>query len=413
MKDGGRGAVGQAGRKRLRDVLIVAEVALAFVLLVGGGLMMRSFFRLLAVDTGLNATNVLTMGLPIAPERFPDPVALNAYLREIRTAVEAVPGVAETALSCAPPMQGSCYGMPMQVADRPIVDRANRNGGFYKIVSPSYFTTLGLRMTKGRALSDRDAKNTPRAIVINERLARREFDQQDPIGQRLLIQEIIPGKPQLGPEIAWEIVGVVHDEKVNGMVDDRSTGVYVSNEQSPAYFMTLDVRTHVDPLTLQKPIAAAIHRVGKDQAINDPRTLDQIKEQSLTPNRVQSQLLGVFAGTALLLAGIGIYGVISYTVAQRTHEIGVRAALGASAAHQLRLVAARALILTVTGLAIGLAGALGITRLMANILYGVGARDPLTMVTVAAVLSFVAIMASYIPARRATKVDPMIALRYQ
>jgi len=227
MKEGGRGSSGGASHKLLRDALIVAEVALAFVLLVGSGLMMRSFFRLLNVDAGLDSTNVLTIGIPIATERFPDPARLNQYLREIRTAVEAIPGVRETALSCAPPMQGTCYGMPMQVAGRPMADRANRQGGFYKVVSPSYFSTLGLRLARGRALSDRDVKSGPPVLVINERLAAREFPGQDPIGQRLLIQEIVPGRTALGAEIAWEIVGVVRDEKVQGMADDRSAGVYV------------------------------------------------------------------------------------------------------------------------------------------------------------------------------------------
>src|SRR5262249_12736553 len=152
-----------------------------------------------------------------------------------------------TAWSCAPPLQGACYGMPMQVANRPIVDRANRAGGFFKIVSPSYFSTLRLTIVKGRALSERDTRNSPPVLVINERLANREFPNQDPIGQRLLIQEIVPGKTELGNEVPWQIVGIVRDEKVNGIADQRSAGVYVSNEQSPAYFQTLNVRTSVDP----------------------------------------------------------------------------------------------------------------------------------------------------------------------
>jgi putative ABC transport system permease protein len=413
MKEGGRGSSGGASHKRLRDALIVAEVALAFVLLVGSGLMMRSFFRLMNVDAGLDSTNVLTIGMPIATERFPDPARLNQYLREVRTAVEAVPGVRETALSCAPPMQGTCYGMPMQVAGRPNTDRANRQGGFYKVVSPSYFTTLGLRLARGRALSDRDVKSAPPVLVINERLAAREFPGQDPVGQRLLIQEIIPGKTVLGPEIAWEIVGVVRDEKVQGMADDRSAGVYVSNEQSPVYFMTLSVRAQANPLLLQKSISAAIRSVNKDQALNDIRTVDQIKELSMASNRLQTTLLVVFGTTALVLAGIGIYGVISYSVVQRTHEIGIRAALGASRNSLLRMVLRRGLVLTGLGLALGLGGALGLTWLMATILYGVGARDPATLVSVAAVLAAVAVVACYVPARRATKVDPMVALHYE
>jgi putative ABC transport system permease protein len=411
MKDGGRGSTDPAGRKRLRDVLIVAEVAMAFILLVGSGLMMRSFFRLMNVETGIDASNVLTLGVPVTSQRFPDATRLNLYLREIRAAVDAVPGVAETAWSCAPPMQGACYGMPMQVASRAIVDRANRTGGFFKIVSPSYFSALRLKMIRGRPLSDRDTKDAPPVVVINERLAKREFGDKDPIGERLLIQEIVPGKTELGPEIPWEIVGVVRDEKVNGIADDRSTGVYVSNEQSPAYFQTLSVRTHLDPLALQKAITAVIHAVNKDQALTDIRTVDQIKERSLANNRLQSVLLGIFAAVALLLAGIGIYGVISYSVAQRTQEIGIRSALGASRAVLLQLVLGRGLMLTIIGLVLGVAGSLGLTRLMASLLYGVSARDPMTMALVATLLALVALLACYIPAERATRIDPLLALR--
>jgi predicted permease len=412
MKDGGRAATDRGSRKRLRDVLIVTEVALAFMLLVGSGLMMRSFFRLLNVDMGMDGGNVLTMGLPIATRRFPDPTRLNLYLREIRAAVDAVPGVRETAWSCAPPMQGACYGMPMLVAGRPMVDRANRSGGFFKVVSASYFSALKLKMARGRPLSDRDAKNTSPVLVINERLATREFPGQDPIGQRLLIQEIIPGQTGLGPEVSWQIVGVVHDEKVNGIADERSAGVYVSNEQSPVYFQTLNVRTGVDPTALQKAITTAVHSVNKDQALTDIRTVDQIKDLSMANNRLQSVLLGIFATVALALAGIGIYGVISYSVAQRTHEIGIRAALGATEGSLLQLILSRGVILTVIGLVIGIAGSLGLTRLMASLLYGVGARDPATMIVVGIVLALVAMTACYVPARRATTIDPLVALRY-
>ncbi len=410
-KDGGRGSTDRAGRKRLRDVLIVAEVAMAFILLVGSGLMMRSFFRLMNGETGIDASNVLTVGVPVTTQRFPDATPLNLYLREIRAAVDAVPGVAETAWSCAPPLQGACYGMPMQVAGRTIVDRANRPGGFFKIVSPSYFSALRLKIIRGRPLSDRDTREAPPVLVINERLARREFGDKDPIGERLLIQEIVPGKTELGPEIPWQIVGVVRDEKVNGIADDRSTGVYVSNEQSPAYFQTLSVRTNLDPLALQKAITVAIHAVNKDQALTDIRTVDQIKELSLANNRLQSVLLGIFATVALLLAGIGIYGVISYSVAQRTQEIGIRSALGASRGVLLQLVLSRGLMLTMIGLVIGVAGSWGLTRLMASLLYGVSARDPMTMGVVATLLAAVALLACYIPAERATRVDPLLALR--
>jgi putative ABC transport system permease protein len=413
MKDDSRGSSGSASRKRLRDTLIVVEVGLAFVLLVGSGLMMQSFFRLMNVDTGFDSANLLTMRLPTSTLQYPDPAQLNRYLREVRAAVEAVPGVRETALSCAPPMQGSCYGMPMQPANRPMVDLAKRDGGFYKVVSPSYFSTLGIKIIKGRALSDRDTANAPHVLVLNERLAKRYFEKEDPIGQRILIQQIIPGQTGLGPDISWEVVGVIRDEKIGGPADERSAGVYVSNEQTPVYGMILSVRAAVNPLTLQTPITAAIRSVNKDQAISDVRSVDQIKSQSMGGRRIPSVLLGIFGTVALVLAGIGIYGVISYSVAQRTREIGIRAALGASEGMLLRLVLNRGVLLTGIGLALGLAGALGLTRLMASMLFGVGARDPMTMVAVAIALASVALLASYVPARRATKVDPIVALRYE
>ena len=413
MKTSSRSMTSNASRKWFRDILIIAEVALAFILLAGSALMIRSFFRLLYVDPGLDPTNVLTLALPTAVKQFPDPARLNSYLREIQTAVEAVPGVRETALSCGTPMQGTCYGMPMQAANRPRVDVAKRDGGFYKIVTPSYFTTLRLQLVRGRLLSEHDTKNAPRVLVINERLAKRWFPNEDPIGQQILIQEIIPGQTQLGPDISWQIVGVVHNEKVGGMSDDRSAGVYVSNEQTPGYFMTLIIRSEVDPLPLQKAIAAAVHGVNKGQALADIRTLNQIKDQSMGDSRLASVLLGIFGILALLLSAIGIYGVISYSVAQRRQELGIRAALGASGSRLLGLVLKHGLILTAVGLAIGLGGALGLTRLMAALLYNLSARDPVTMVTVATVLVLVAAFACYVPARRATKVDPLVALRYE
>jgi putative ABC transport system permease protein len=375
--------------------------------------MMRTFFGLMNAESGFDATNTVTVGMPIPLQRFPDPQRLNAYLHEIRAAVEAVPGVMETALSCAPPMQGTCYGMPMQVAGRPMADVANRDGGFYKIVSPSYFTAMRLKLIKGRALSDRDTKGATPALVINDRLAKRFFPSEDPIGQHILIQEIVPGKTALGNDLSWEVVGVVASEKIGGPRDEQSAGVYVSNEQSPAYGMTLIVRAKLDPLTLPKAITAAIHSVGKDQALGDFRTVDQIREQALVGDRLQATLLGIFASVALLLAALGIYGVISYSVKQRTHELGIRAALGASEQNLLRLVLVRGLTLTGVGLAIGLAGSLAVTRQMKSLLFGIGAQDPTTMITVAVILSFVAITACYVPSRRATKADPMVALRYE
>jgi putative ABC transport system permease protein len=413
MKEEGRGSSGGAGRRRLRDSLIVAEIALAFMLLVVSGLMMRSFLGLLNIDAGFDSNNLLTMRLPATIEQFPEPEQMNRYLREVRTAVEAVPGVRETAYSCAAPMQGTCYGMPMQVASKPRVDVANRDGGFYKVVSPSYFSALGIKPIKGRLLADTDTSNSPPVLVMNERLANRYFPKEDPIGRRILIQKIVPGRTELGDDIAWEVVGVIGDEKIGGPEDVQSAGVYVSNEQTPVYGMVLNIRASVNPLTLQQPITAAIRSVNKDQAISDIRSVDQIRDQSMGGRRLVSVLLGTFATVALVLAGLGIYGVISYNVAQRTREMGIRAALGATERTLLRLILDRGVRLTLVGLAIGTGGAIALTRLMATLLFGVGARDPLTMVSVGVILAGVAIIASYVPARRATRVDPVVALRYE
>lgn len=415
MKEGGRGTGSGAGKQRLRSGLVVTEVALAFLLLAGSGLLIRSFFEMQKVDTGFNAENVITAGLPISDKRFPNPDNLNAYLREIVSNVQIIPGVREVALTSALPLEGWGYGMPFQIAGRPFVDRANRKPCFFKMVSPSYFTTLGMTLKKGRGLSERDRKGSPPVTVINETMARKYFPHEDPIGKRILIQQIVPGKTELGPEIPWEVVGIVKDEKVGNLDDTRddNPGVYVSNEQSPVFFQALVIRTAMDPAALRQNITRAVHQVNKDQALSDIKTLEQIKTESLASNRLNSIMLGGFAAVALLLSAIGIYGVISYSVVQRTHEIGIRAALGASRVDVVKMILKVGAVMAAAGLVLGFIGALALTRLLATLLFGVGARDPLTIAGVGVILAAVALIASYLPARRAAKVDPMICLRYE
>jgi len=413
MKEGGRGA-SSGGRHRVRGALVVTEMALAFVLLTGAGLLIRSFFQMQHVDTGFDSTNVLTAGLPIPDKRFPDPAQLNAYLRQIVSKVEAMPGVRDVALTSALPMQGWGYGMPFQRADKPMVDRANRRACFFKMVSPSYFRALGMKLRKGRPLGAHDAKGTPPVAVINETMVRLYFKDEDPVGKRILVQDIVPGKTQLGPEIPWEVVGVVADEMVTNVDNKRDNpGIYVSNQQSPVFYQALVVRVGIDPSGLKQALSRAIHEINKDQTLTDVKTLEQVKAESMASSRLQSMLLTVFAAIAVLLAAIGIYGVISYSVEQRTHEIGIRAALGASRSDLLRLILRGGMLLAGIGLVLGFGGALGLTRLLANLLFGVGERDPMTIGAAAAILTGVALVACYIPARRATKVDPMVALRYE
>jgi putative ABC transport system permease protein len=411
MKEGGRGASGDSGRRRLRSALVVVEVALAFELLAGGGLLIRSFFQMMNVPLGFDPTNVLTLRLPIASTRFGSSDQLSAYVREVTARVDAVPGVRGVAAADILPLSGFNNGMPFLIAGREVVDRANRAACGFKMIDASYFKVLGIQIIKGRGIAATDVKGAPPVAVINHSMATRFFKDEEPIGKRVLVQEIVPGSPQLGPEIPWEIVGVFADERAAGLDGTTRPAMYVPLEQSPSTAISMVVRSAIDPAALGRSVSQAIHAVDPNQTVTDIRTLDQIKSESAAPTRLRTGLLAIFAGLALTLSAIGIYGVISYTVAQRTHEIGVRAALGASSRDVMLLVLRNGLLLTAVGLALGMLGALGLTGLLRSLLIGVTARDPETLIAAASVLAFVAFLACYIPARRATKLDPLIALR--
>lgn len=412
MKQSGGGASAGRVRHRMRTTLVVTEVALAFVLLSGAGLLLRSFARLQNVDLGFDSTNVLTAELPIPQKRFTQPAALNAYLRELHDSIAALPGVREVSFTSAVPMRGWGYGMPFQIASKTIVDQANRPACFFKMVSPSYFRALGLKLIKGRALTERDTQGSPPVTVITESMRKKYFGGGDPIGERLLIQEIAFGKTGLGPEIPWEIVGVVADEKVGSLSDQEgSPGVYVTVDQSPQLYQSLVIRTASDPALLYQPIRHAVRKINPDQTLPEMKTLDQIKAESLGGNRLNTLLLGIFAAVALLLSAIGIYGVISYSVVQRTREMGIRTALGAPPGDILWLVLHHGMTTVVLGLLIGTAGIFALTHVLSSLLFGVGERDPLTLITVSVLLAAVAFLACYVPARRATKINPIVALR--
>jgi putative ABC transport system permease protein len=398
---------------RARAALFVAEVALAFVLLVAAGLLMRSSLNLLEVDPGFDATNVLTASLPIRRDQHANLIELNAYLASIAEAVKAVPGVRETAMTSALPLQGWGYGVPYAIAGRQVTGRTSRRAAFFKIVTPAYFDALRVKLLKGRLLTAADSSGAPPVAVINDTLAKREFRDEEPIGHRLLAPRLVPGSTGFGPDIAWEIVGVVANERINGLGDTISAGMYVSNLQSPTYTVNLIARADVPPESLQAAVQAAVARVSRDQAIGDVRTLADLVDQSMLGNRIAGTILTALAGMALLLAALGVYGVMSYTAVQRTHEMGIRRALGASAGQVRLLFLAAGMRLTLIGLAIGLAGALLTTRSMAAMLYGVEADDPLTIAVVAGLLAAVAGLACLLPASRMTKVDPMDVLRRQ
>ena len=262
-------------------------------------------------------------------------------------------------------------------------------------------------------MNGNDRMGAPRVVLINETLARREFPGEDPIGHRIHARELVPGKTGLGQEVAWEIVGVIASEKITGLGDETSAGMYVSNEQSPTYGIDLIVKADVPPLSLHRALRAAMDNVNRDQALSDVRPLEAIVEQSMIGNRVMSALFIAFASIALLLAAIGIYGVMAYTAAQRTREMGIRAALGASPRDLRALVLTDGMRLTLFGLAIGLGGTFGATRVLSSMLYGTGAHDGLTVFVAGAVLSAVAGLACFVPAWRIANVDPVEVLRNQ
>jgi putative ABC transport system permease protein len=412
MKEGSRGSAGDSRRRGLRHALVVVEFALAFVLLAGGTLLLRSFSRMLSEPLSVDDTRVLTMWLPVADDRFADPAALLAYQRAVVERVTAVPGVGGVATAGELPLRHWDRGVAFLIAGETNVDRANRNTAGFKVVGPSYFGVLGIPILRGRALSDRDVSRSTPVAVVNESFVRRYFPSGDPIGQHLLIPHIIPGRYQLGSDIQWEIVGVIANEHANSLdaSADRA-GIYVPLEQSPKPSVNLVLRTTVEPQTVSRAVVSAIHEVNRDQVVTNVATLDQLKRDTTASPRFGAALLGIFAALALVLSATGVYGVLSYAVAQRTREIGLRAALGASPRDVLRLVLRGGMTLTALGLAIGVAGALAVTRLLGSLVFGISPRDPLTLGASAVLLTMVALLACYLPARRAARIDPLLALR--
>jgi putative ABC transport system permease protein len=412
LKEGGRGAAGSAGRRFMRHALVVSEVALAFVLLVGAGLLIRSFNKLMNVNPGFDSTNVVTMDVPMIMEQDVDGPRVTIYMNSLLDRIKGVPGVQHAAMTSALPMQGWGFGMPFRLDGMPRGNDAERQPCYFKIVTPDYFKALGMSIRRGRALSAADAAGRPPVTVVNETFARRFLRGGEAIGRRVLVEQIITGRRELGPEIPWEVVGVVADEKV-GSLDSTSAGIYVAYAQSPIVGVSLLVKGVGEPAGFTKSIQSAVWEVNPGQALDNVRTLEEIKSESVGGTRLQTFLLGLFAVLALLLAAIGIYGVLSYVTAQRTQELGVRAALGASASDLMRLVVLGGVVPVGAGILLGLAGSFLLTRLMQTLLFETTPTDPATMIGVGLILTTVALAACYVPARRAARVDPIVALRHE
>jgi putative ABC transport system permease protein len=412
---GGGGAVGAAGgsQRGARRILVVLEVALAFVLLTGAGLLIQSFFALThRIDSGFDSTNVLTARLPIAATRFPSSEALNAYLDRIASRLQSQPGIRDVAFADALPTQGTPIGRLFQIAGQPAAAYGSRPVAGFKVVSPSYFRALSLGRIEGRVLTDNDRGGAPLVVVINQTMARTFFQGVQPVGERLLMKRVTIDQNDFGPDVGWTIVGVIADEGVSPFGDRAAEpAMYATREQNPTRYQALVVRTTLEPTGVQASIRAAVAAVDRGQALADVATLDQLKIDDVAPDRLRSALLTAFATVAVVLAAMGLYGVIAFAVAQRTRELGIRAALGASRASLLRLVMQQGMAMVALGLGTGLATALVATPVLKTFLFGVGSSDPRTMAAAAGILTGVALVACYLSAHRAATVDALIAIR--
>ena len=410
LKEGGRGFVAGPRAQRTRATLVVSEAALAFVLVIGAGLMIQSFWRLLKVNPGFNPDHLLTLRIKLAMDakdsQYRDPWQRAATFQQFQRAVERLPGVRSVGLTEIVPLSQDDMDMGyFTIKEAPPPPPGEHFATDFRDVSPSFFHTLGIPLLSGRAFTDHDNADAPRVVMIDETLARRFFSNQDPVGKHL---EFPGAKYPLR-----EIVGIVGGVRDTGYDQQPRPTVYFPFLQSPDQTMSMVVRTASEAGAIVPSIKRAIWSVDKDQPIFNVRTMDEIVSGIVSAQRLAFVLLGAFAFLALTLAAIGIYGVVSHSVSQRTHEIGIRMALGAQKADVLRLVVGHGLILAAIGVAAGLGAALVLTRLLTSILYGIHATDPITFMAVSLLLVAVATLASYVPARRATKVDPIVALRYE
>jgi len=407
LKTGGGSATGGTNRQHLRGSLVIAEIALSLVLLVGAGLLIRSFLRLQAVNPGFNPTNVLTMQIDLSGPKYKTGAQVIAFHNQLLERLKQLPGVQHASTRSFVPIanDASFAYLRFNVEGRQADDSAP--AAFYNGVSPEYFQTMMIPLLKGRGFSERDVRGSQNVAIVNGTLARRYFGSEDVMGKRISVED----KPK---EEDWiTIVGVVGDTKPRELRSEPVAELYMPYGQQPERGMSLMIRYREGGTGVAAAVRNEVLALDKDQPIYSIRTLESVLSESVAGPRFRMLVLGIFAGMALILAGVGIYGVISYGVSQRTREIGIRMALGAQATDVLKLVVKGGMMLVLIGVALGLAGALALTRLLSTLLFAVTPTDAATFATVSVGLIVVALFACFIPARRATKVDPLVALRYE
>ncbi len=417
LREGGRGMAG--GRRRLREALVVAELALALVLLIGAGLLVNSFIKLRAVDPGFNPRNVLTATISLAgASQYTGPARETLY-RNLIDRIAALPGVESASAINHLPLAGDTWGTTMTIEGRPLPPPGREVRAIFRVSRPGYFRTMGVAMIAGRDFNQGDAPDSPGVVILNQTLARQHWPSENPLGKRITLDD--PRETTRAPQ--WlTVVGIAKDVKQDNWTDQPLDEIYLPFQQSRSFYsstagpftsMTLVVRTVVEPRSLATALPETVRRLDPNLPVSNLISLEQVIADTLWQPRFNLQLIGLFAGVALALAAIGLYGVMSYTVSLRTHEVGIRMALGAQRYDVLKLVLAGGLRLALLGVGFGLVASVMLTRLMTRLLFEVSATDLSIFAAIAALLVLVALVACWIPARRASKVDPIIALRYE
>jgi len=410
LKEGGRGGVGST-KNRIRYALVLAEFSLALTLLAAAGLMVHSFWNITHVNMGFRTDHLLTFDLPMPTDRRPQPEQMVTFYRQLLEQVQTLPGITNASVSTGMPVRGTNFGMAFDIVGKEVTDRSQRSGARFNMVTPGYYQTFGIRISRGRAFTEADVASGQRVAIVNSALVKKYMPNVDPLTQRVAVDQLIPGVANLGAPVPWQIVGVYDDVRNGGAKGEGFPEIDVPFAQSPWPGVSMAVRTVGDPSNMSKSIAGVINSLDPDLPMADVKTMDALLEESNGGDRFGAVLFGTFAVIALLLAAFGIYGVMSFGVAQRTHEIGLRMALGAGSGQVLGMILKEGMALGAVGLVIGLAGAIGVGKLMRNLLFGIGTIDYTGFSIVAAILLLSAFLACYIPARRATRVDPLAALR--
>jgi putative ABC transport system permease protein len=408
LKDGGKSESGQAsGSRRLRSALVVSEIALAVVLLASAGLLIRSFIRLQQVDRGFQTDNILTMVVRLPDAKYPQDAQVVAFFNQALEKVRQLPSVRSAGMVNHLPLYGGLgSNTGFKILGRPEPPPGQGPSTDVRVVDSEYFTTMGIPLLRGRNFTSDELREPRQKILINEVLARTYFASEDPIGQRLDVGMFEKPTPA-------EIIGVVGNVRYDSLVDESPPAVYFPHPDLAYSFMTLVVRTDGEPAAIAPAIQREIRTLDPNQPVSDLRTMNQVMSEWVSRSRFNTLLLGLFAGLATLLSAVGIFGVMNYSVALRTRELGLRLAVGAQPRQVLLLVLKQGLLLTIAGVILGLAAAFALTRLLSGLLFGVAAVDVTTFATISLLLVVVSLLACYLPARRAMRIDPLRALRYE